>query len=318
LNSLVNVADQNRTVPPLLSNVLGSAGPFTLFAPTNTAFSSLETTEPGYLEQLLTPEYGLHLFVLLAYHTAPGSLKRDDFPVTNLAMLDGGSTNVTDGPPYFVDSFSPSSAEIVAPPDVAATNGVLHFIDNVLLPSFVDQNPVTALQAQGDQFSTWLRLIEAAGLSTTFANFNNVAMLAPVNSAIPLEIEQFLLQPGNEEVLTAVLSYHVMITMFNYAIQEVPNIYLLNTTQFENIVSGIIIVDDAGDVSVSYNQATQIGFFLSKTTIIYVIDRMLIPPSLATVVPRSSSSPLSAFSFNETVSMRRPDSYLMMGDPGPT
>ena len=294
LLTAIETADNNREIPPYIAEELNSTDPLTIFAPINGAFDAFETALPGYLDMLLTPEYGLHLFSILAYHVTSGTVSTADFPVTDLAMLAEGTVNVTgssdSGFTVVTSTQVVDDASIVEPFDVLATNGILHSVDNLLVPRFVTENLMSALEflqvTQGDNFSTLLRLIRAAGLETTLAELEGVTLLAPTNDAIPPETEQFLLAPGNEEILNATITYHVINQLFNYAAQSIPNILLVDTIQGEKIVVGLVTEGTDG-VAVSYNQATQQGFFPVQYNIGYVIDRILVPTSLSTVVPRS-------------------------------
>lgn len=291
LLTAIETADANRNIPPYLAEALDGPEDLTVFAPINSGFDALETVVPGYLAMLLTPEFGLHLFSVLAYHVTNGVVTTADFPVTDLPMLAEGTVDVNGSPDtgFSVSTTSPVEATILEPFNIEATNGIAHLVNNVLVPQFVTENLVSALtffqETQGG-FSTFLRLIVAAGLETTLAEIEGVALLAPTNDAIPLETEQFLLAPGNEDILVATINYQVINELFNYAAQSIPNILLVESLQGENIVVGLV-TSGPDDVAVSYNQATQQGFFPVQRNIGYVVDRILVPPTLSTVVPRS-------------------------------
>ena len=110
-----------------LVDALSNAGPFTVFAPTNAAFEKLPA---GTVESLLKPEKKDALSNILEYHVYVGVIKTD-------AMRDGQSLgqvngknitiNVKDGK-YMVNG----KANIIA--SIPASNGMIHIIDEVLLP----------------------------------------------------------------------------------------------------------------------------------------------------------------------------------------
>lgn len=109
-----------------LVDVLSNAGPFTVFAPTNTAFGALPA---GTVEGLLKPEKKDALADILQYHVFVGVLKLENLSDGQvLNMVNGGNVtvNVTDG------KYSIGGANIVA--TVPASNGVVYVIDKVLLP----------------------------------------------------------------------------------------------------------------------------------------------------------------------------------------
>lgn len=109
-----------------LVDALSNAGPFTVFAPTNTAFEALPA---GTVEGLLKPEKKPDLQTILQYHVFVGVLKPEQLRDGQLIdMVDGGKTKVavTDG------KITINGASIVA--SVPASNGIVHVIDKVLLP----------------------------------------------------------------------------------------------------------------------------------------------------------------------------------------
>lgn len=286
LLTAIETLDASRTIPPDLADVLSGPEDLTVFAPINSAFEAVEAVAPGYLAMLLTPNFGLQLFGILAYHVTSGVVTTDQFPIANLEMLQSGFVNVTETD---VVSFSPVPATVLEPFNIVASNGVAHLVNNVLIPRFVTQNLLTALlffqATEGDNFSTLLRLVAAAGLEDTLAELEGVALLAPTNDAISPETEQYLLTPGNEEILVATLSYHVINEeMYNYAAQPIPSVDLRSTLQGERIVVGVI---EEPEFRSSFNAATQLGYFPVQQNNGYVIDMILVPPSLSTVVPRT-------------------------------
>lgn len=110
-----------------LVDVLSNAGPFTVFAPTNAAFDALPA---GTLDDLLKPENKEKLATILQYHVYVGVLNIDALTEgRSLGMVDGGNVKVTvkNGKTYINEN-----AEIVA--SIPATNGVIHVVNNVLLP----------------------------------------------------------------------------------------------------------------------------------------------------------------------------------------
>lgn len=108
-------------------NALTNVGPFTVFAPTNTAFDALP---PGTLADLVKPENQRKLRDILEYHVLLGVYKPESFVNgRNLGTADGRSVAVTvaeDG------SVSINGAKIIG--TVAASNGIIHVVDQVLLP----------------------------------------------------------------------------------------------------------------------------------------------------------------------------------------
>lgn len=106
---------------------LQAPGPFTVFAPTNEAFAKLPK---GKLDDLLKPENKEELRKILLYHVHQGdAIMASDTKTMQLSTLDGKPLHVkVNGATVTVDN-----AKIVKK-DVKATNGVIHWIDRVLMP----------------------------------------------------------------------------------------------------------------------------------------------------------------------------------------
>jgi uncharacterized surface protein with fasciclin (FAS1) repeats len=109
-----------------LVETLQGKGPFTVFAPTDDAFAKLP---PGTLDDLLKPENKEKLAAILTYHVLPGKVMAADVKTMMAKTLNGKelSIKVEDGK-VMVDN-----AKVVKT-DVAASNGVIHVIDAVVLP----------------------------------------------------------------------------------------------------------------------------------------------------------------------------------------
>ncbi len=110
-----------------LVDVLSNAGPFTVFAPTNAAFDKLPK---GTVESLLKPENKEKLADILQYHVAVGGYKEEmltDGKTLNMANGGNVKISVKDG-----KIILNGTATVTA--TVAASNGIVHVIDGVLLP----------------------------------------------------------------------------------------------------------------------------------------------------------------------------------------
>ena len=110
-----------------LVDAMSNAGPFTVFAPTNAAFEKLPA---GTVEGLLKPDQKDALSDILEYHVYVGVIKTESMrDGQTLGQVNGDNItiNVKDGQ-YMVNN----KAKIVA--SVPASNGIIHVIDEVLLP----------------------------------------------------------------------------------------------------------------------------------------------------------------------------------------
>ena len=145
--NIVGVAASNENFTTLVAAVkaaglvetLSSAGPFTVFAPTNAAFAKLPE---GTVATLLQPENKVTLTSILTYHVVAG--KFDAAEVAGAIKANNGAFTVTTvqggklvaslmgGNVMLKDEKGNMSTVVIA--DVAASNGVIHAIDSVVMP----------------------------------------------------------------------------------------------------------------------------------------------------------------------------------------
>ena len=119
-----------------IGETLKSAGPFTIFAPTDAAFSELPS---GVVEDLLRPENKSRLQGILTYHAVAGRYLASDLAnLRTLKTLNGRDL------PIRID-LNASRSELratiragaarIAKADISCTNGVIHVLDRVLIPT---------------------------------------------------------------------------------------------------------------------------------------------------------------------------------------
>jgi len=111
-----------------LVDTLKSEGPFTVFAPTDEAFAALPE---GTVENLLKPENKDQLIAVLTYHVVPGAVMSGDIAGKKLevATVQGSDLSIDATMGVKVDNATVVSA------DIETSNGVIHVIDQVLLPN---------------------------------------------------------------------------------------------------------------------------------------------------------------------------------------
>ncbi len=121
-NTLVAAVDAAGLV-----DTLKGEGPFTIFAPTDEAFAALPE---GTVEELLKPENKDQLIAILTYHVVPGKVMAADVAgaETTASSVQGGELMI-DG----TDGVTVNGASVTQA-DIEASNGVIHVIDQVILP----------------------------------------------------------------------------------------------------------------------------------------------------------------------------------------
>lgn len=111
-----------------LVDTLKGAGPFTVFAPTDAAFAKLPA---GTLETLLKPENKAKLQRILTYHVVSGKVMAADVVKLHSAKAVSGDTITIAA---HNGGVTVDNANVVKT-DIAATNGVIHVIDAVIIPN---------------------------------------------------------------------------------------------------------------------------------------------------------------------------------------
>ena len=114
-----------------LTETLQGDGPFTVFAPTDDAFAALPA---GVLDKLLLPENVEVLKSILLYHVISGLVMSADVTAGDVATQEGSTVKIA------TDGGVTVNGAMVTTVDVTATNGVIHAIDQVLVPPTVDLN----------------------------------------------------------------------------------------------------------------------------------------------------------------------------------
>ena len=137
VQNAVNSKDHTTLVAAVkaagLVETLESKGPFTVFAPTNTAFGKLPA---GTVDTLVKPENKATLTKILTYHVVPGKLAASDLKDgMKLKTAEGEQLTVKhDGSKvWIVDAKGGTSMVTIS--NVNQSNGVIHVVDTVLMPA---------------------------------------------------------------------------------------------------------------------------------------------------------------------------------------
>lgn len=247
-----------------LVETLKGKGPFTVFAPTDAAFAKLPKET---LESLLKPENKARLAAILTYHVVPMEVMAKDVKTMPAPTANGQRINITvkDGK-VMVDN------ALVTKTDIKTTNGVIHVIDTVLIPS--DKNLVDTAIAAG-KFKTLAMLLDKAGLVGALQGEGPFTVFAPTDDAfakLPKETLDSLLLTENKDQLTAILTYHVVKgRVFSDAAAKGATVATLNGAKVET-------KGDKGKVRVG--GAEVIAADIDATNgVIHVIDTVLLPPA---------------------------------------
>ena len=186
-----------------LVDALKGEGPFTVFAPTDEAFAKLPA---GTVETLLKPENKDQLTSVLTYHVVAGQVAaKQVVDLKGAKTLNGQRIDIAvSGGKVTVDKAT------VVTTDIQCSNGIIHVIDSVILPSG-DNIVVTADKA--GTFKTLIAAAKAAGLAEALTGKGLLTVFAPTDEAfakLPAGTVESLLKPENKAKLAAILKYHVV------------------------------------------------------------------------------------------------------------
>jgi transforming growth factor-beta-induced protein len=255
-----------------LVDTLNSSGPFTVFAPTDSAFSNLA---PGLLGSLLADPQG-NLRSILLYHVAGDSLGSSAVAAQDsIITLQGSKINVTvsNGNVFLNDSIR------ITTTDIQASNGIIHIINGILTPpnnNGTGEKTIVEIVTEDDRFDTLEAALTAANLVDTLNGSGPFTVFAPPDSAFsnlaPGLLDTLLANPqGN---LLSILLYHVAgDSLGSSEVTAQDSITTLQGNKINVTVSnGNVILNDSIQVT-----STDIP---ASNGIIHVINGVLIPPGL--------------------------------------
>ncbi|KAM4565707.1 periostin, osteoblast specific factor b isoform 2-T2 [Odontesthes bonariensis] len=172
---------------------LGQPGHYTLFAPTNDAFDKLDS---DMLERLQSDKDVLK--ALLSFHLL-------DSVQCSEAIMAGSSYETLEGNNIEIgcdgESLTVNGIKMVLKKDIVTTNGVIHLIDQVLLPDSAKQ----VMELLGSSYSTFGDMVSELGLSAAMTPGSEFTLLAPLNAAFTDEVMSM-----DQSFLKIILENHIV------------------------------------------------------------------------------------------------------------
>ncbi len=290
VGDIIDVAVSAGQFPTLVAAVqaaglvetLKGEGPFTVFAPTEEAFANALSALGLTAEQLLADTDTLT--AVLTYHVIPGTVMSSDLigaSDLNVATVNGAEVVVNED----MGTVSINSATVVTA-DIETSNGVIHVINEVLLPAAPpEEEEAASEEVVGDiidvavsagQFPTLVAAVQAAGLVETLKGEGPFTVFAPTEeafanalSALGLTAEQLL---ADTDTLTAVLTYHVIPgTVMSSDLIGASDLNVATVNGAE-----VVVNEDMGTVSI--NSATVVTADIETSNgVIHVINEVLLP-----------------------------------------
>jgi uncharacterized surface protein with fasciclin (FAS1) repeats len=255
-----------------LTDALAAPGPLTVFAPTNDAFTAL-LGELGVTKDQLLANKAL-LTAVLKYHVVTGQVNSSAIPLGKaVTPLAGGFFKVDKASSGLAVTDGRNRTSNIVQADIAASNGVIHAVDKVLLPA--DKNIVQTAVARPD-FSILVEAVTAAGLGDTLSAPGPYTVFAPTNAAFAALLTELGVTKdqllANKALLTKVLTYHVIPGVVLKA--DVPVNTPVKTVEGETFTVG-------SDLAISDQRGRRANIVatdvLTSNGVIHVIDKVILP-----------------------------------------
>lgn len=260
-----------------LTTTLSAPGTFTVFAPTNSAFTSL-LGELGLSKEQLFANKPL-LTAVLQYHVLGAKVTKAQVPVgTPIEPLAGGYFKIDGVNNALLITDGRNRVSTLVATDVAASNGVIHAIDKVLLPAdkTVVGTAVAASAGSPAEFTVLVEAVTAAGLVDTLNGTGPFTVFAPTDAAFADLLAQLGITKdqllADTALLTKVLTYHVVPGLVLKA--QVPLNTDITTVQGQafQVDSSLTITDASGGRA--NIAATDV---LASNGVIHVVNKVLLP-----------------------------------------
>jgi transforming growth factor-beta-induced protein len=286
-----------------LVDTLNGPGPFTIFAPANSAFAKLPA---GTVDNLVKPENKATLTSILTYHVIAGKkLSSVDLAKSSsLKTVNGESLEVkVSGKNITVNG----SAKVVLA-DVQVANGTVFIIDSVLMPKNpapaaaasagpateadaakvgvpatgkgslkgMAEDPAATAASNNPQLTTLVAAVKAAGLVDTLNGPGPFTIFAPVNSAfdkLPAGTVDTLVKPENKAKLTSILTLHVI------AGKKLSSTDLVKGGSFETVNGAKVTITSGTGKNIMINgkAMTVLADVQVANGTVHLIDSVLLP-----------------------------------------
>jgi len=292
LSSLVAALSKSDESPSSdLITALSGTGPFTVFAPTNDAFTALFNSLDGYssLEDFDTEEEKAMLAKILKYHVVAGaavaSSDLTDGQVVTTLQGEKITINLNNG--VFINDASEVDAQVMTA-DIEATNGIVHIVNKVLLPQAVidaiNLGTLVDVVVASDALTVLEAAVIKAGLVDTLNSEGPFTVFAPTDAAFVAlldmlgddynSLEDFDTE-GELELLKNILLYHVVpakVSSTDLAAGEVGTALADNSIEVVDN-DGTFVISDASDVNANISTVD----IMASNGVAHVIDKVLLP-----------------------------------------
>ena len=258
-----------------------NSGPFTVFAPTNTAFENLINSNSAW--NRISDIDNTLLTTVLKYHVLDGKVMAAD-------IVDGDFVNTLSGYTFKINTTGGVTIDInattstgitVSSTDVNASNGVIHVINQVLVPEVPSPAPTQTIAqvAVAAGFDSLVVALTQANLVSTFDGSNDgfYTVFAPTNTAfvnlLGTNSAWNRISDIDNTTLTSVLTFHVA----NGTIQagQLSDAQSINTLESTNLTFNVTGTSLTGGQSTAVSISGTDNF--ATNGVIHIIDEVLLP-----------------------------------------
>jgi transforming growth factor-beta-induced protein len=260
-----------------LSDALNGTGPFTVFAPSDSAFAAANQAE---LNRLMSTNDTTNLTKLLTYHVVPYLVVAGNGTNSSLLRSVEGDNLVmiVNASGTFIND-----AKVITS-DIICTNGVIHIIDKVLTPPKTIARTLT----ENGNFTKLVSAVNAVNLTAMLNSSSPFTVFAPTDAAFNALDQTVLnkLVASDKANLTKLLTYHMVPgTLASFQLKN-GTVTTAEGEQLNVTVNGSNIT--VGNVTLVTKE------IICTNGVIHVIDKVLVPPSMNLTAVAASTTPTTS------------------------
>ena len=280
--SIVDIAKSNPELSTLvdaivsagLTDVLSGTGPFTVFAPTNSAFAKLDPATFNNITSSPTL-----LTALLQYHVVSGNVMSGDLSNGMVAtLLSGKSLDINIDNGVVINGSSK-----VTTADVEASNGVIHIVDEVLIPDDFVAQTIVQIAAGNPDFSTLVTILSLPEMADLLQAANDptadLTVFAPTNDAFAALLSALGKTELSElpvNLVKEIVQYHIL----GSAVMSSE----LSEGEVETLLPGESVTVDLSDGVKINDSKVVIADVQAINGVIHAVDAVLLPSFVAQAV----------------------------------
>ncbi|SNR15950.1 fasciclin domain-containing protein [Tenacibaculum jejuense] len=288
-NDIVQIASSNNNLSILvqalqkadLVTALQADGPFTVFAPTNEAFQALLDSKASW-NSLDDVPVDVLKSVLLYHVVQAKALSTDLTNGQDLTTLSQGTLTVDTTSGVKINTGAEQSVSVITP-NVEASNGVVHIVDQVFLPSKIQD--IVDLAVNTDNLSTLVAALQKVNLVSALQADGPFTVFAPTNDAFQDLLDSNMswnsLDDIPADVLTNVLLFHVISGKVEST--DLSDTYVNTLAKGPNDEPLSLQVEVTGGVEFN-GDAKPVTVNVGATNgVVHIIDKVMLPPNVVTL-----------------------------------